>query len=85
MTGAGTFVYRFLKLGKLHELPFGSIRDAFDRACEDLESEDAMPIEITGGSEVLFSSFDIYTLCDTYFDWKAGRASHPLSDRSATV
>ena len=72
------YVYRYLRLGRPHETRFLALRQAFDRACDDLETEDAMPIEIANDEEIVFSSFDLYTMCDPYFDWKAGRGAHPL-------
>lgn len=73
-------VYRFLERGRCMEASFDDTRAAFDRACEDLETETAAPLEIVRAGETVFSSFDIYTLCDGYFEWRRGTAPHPLGE-----
>jgi len=72
-------VYRFLRLAQQEEEEFTELRTAFDRACEHLEAESAAPLEIVQGEDVLLDAFDLYGLCECYYDWKDGQAQHPLT------
>jgi hypothetical protein len=70
--------YRFLCHAAQGELLFPGVRDAFDRACLDLERESAAPLEIWDGESLVFT---LGTLCELLYDWqswRSGQAKHPL-------
>ena len=78
MTDTGPILYRFLRMTQEVQEEFAELRSAFDLACEHIEDESAAPLEIVQGEEVLLDAFDLYGLCECYYDFKAGHGHHPL-------
>jgi hypothetical protein len=73
------FVYRFIRSAQTFEMSLLTLRDAFDRACADLDQDSAAPLEIRDGEkDVVYTLGD---LCELYIDWCAwrkGDGPHPV-------
>lgn len=79
----GEYVYAYLQNGAPHELGCPSLRVAVDRACEHIESEDAMVFQIRVGRDVALSGMDIFELYPDWLQWREVGGTHPADERSS--
>jgi hypothetical protein len=72
------YFYRFIRSAQTFEMGALTLREAFDRACRDLDEDLAAPLEIREDDDIVYTLGDLCDLFDDWRAWKNGDGPHPV-------